>query len=163
MNSITSYNLVTINHQVHRRTRSWISQVLEGSGKEKKINVILLQMYTYQFVVDHSIEERFSGNQRLKLFNFKASLVTSGKNLPANAETPLGSIRGLERSRATKQLSLAPQLLCPQMPVPIPDNAREWPLWGSHPATRGQLCIATWAAVNPPKPKVKECHKGTRM
>ena len=46
VNSITSCNLVKVNPQVHRRA-SWISQVLEGSGKEKEINVTSLFTNVY--------------------------------------------------------------------------------------------------------------------
>ena len=46
MISITSCNPVAINHQVHRRA-SWRSQILAGSGREKKIHVLSLFTNVY--------------------------------------------------------------------------------------------------------------------
>ena len=46
MISITSSNLVAINHQVHRRA-TWRSQILEGLRTEKKVNVSSLFTKVY--------------------------------------------------------------------------------------------------------------------
>ena len=46
MISIISCNPVVIDHQVHRRA-SWRSQILEGSGREKKINISSLFIKVY--------------------------------------------------------------------------------------------------------------------
>ena len=57
MISITSCNPVAVNHQVHRRA-SWSSQILEGSGRERKINKCFIFVYKgilYQLVVGHNI------------------------------------------------------------------------------------------------------------
>ena len=56
MINIASCNSVALNPQVHRRA-SWRSQILEGSGREKKDKyfIFVYKGIFYQLVLGHSI------------------------------------------------------------------------------------------------------------
>lgn len=69
MISITNRNLAGINHKVHRGAR-WRSQILEGSGREKKIHVSSVLTKVCFQLVDHK-RKGFSGIYRLKVSIFQ--------------------------------------------------------------------------------------------